>query len=246
MDRALYVAMTGATQTLRAQEVNHHNLANASTTGFRAEIAAQSALAIQGDGLPTRVNTLVGGLGWDDRVGAFQQTGNALDIALGEGNWLAVQGKDGQEAFTRAGDLSLTSVGQLVTRSGQPVLGEGRPISIPPNASLTIGSDGTISIVPQGQGPEVQAQVGRLRVVKGSPETLERGLDGLMYAREGVVPEPAAGEVLTGGALETSNVNPTEALVNMISLSRQFEMQVRMMRAINENAQSSQSLLRTR
>lgn len=246
MDRALYVAMTGATQSLRAQAVNNHNLANASTTGFRAEIAAQSAMQVEGAGLPTRVNALLGGAGWDASGGVVMQTGNALDVSLAEGRWLAVQSADGREAYTRAGNLRLTSLGQLVTHAGQPVLGDGGPLSVPPNTSLSIGEDGTVSIVPQGQGPEVKAEVGRMKIVIGGPDSLDRGKDGLMYAHDDAELLASAGASLTVGTLESSNVNAADAMVNMINLSRQFEMQVRMMRAVNENEQAAQSIVRMR
>lgn len=244
MDRALYVAMTGARQTLQAQAVNSHNLANASTVGFKAELAAQQAVNVEGGGLPSRVNTKLAGLGWDSSMGAVQQTGRDLDVALEQDRWLAVQAPDGSEAYTRGGELSLDVNGQLRTASGLAVLGDGGPVSIPQNNSLSIGNDGNLSIVPLGQGPETTATVGRLRVVEAKPEQLERGPDGLFRAKAGQALDAAPGKVLTSGAVETSNVNISEAMVNMIQLARAFEMQTKLMRAAEDNAQAANSLVR--
>lgn len=244
MDRALYIAMTGATQTLRAQTVNSHNLANASTTGFRAELIANLPQAVEGAGLPTRVNALGAGIGWDARSGALQQTGRELDVALREDVWLAIQAPDGTEAYTKAGDLQIDTAGQLRLGAGHAALGDGGPLAVPPHTQLLISGDGTISVVPQGSGAETLAAVGRLRTVEARPEDLERGADGLMRARPQAVLNPAAGTVLFSGALESSNVNLPEAMVNMISLARQFELQVKVMRTAEENAQSASTLVR--
>lgn len=245
MDKALYVAMTGATQTMRAQAANNHNLANASTVGFRAELAASQALAVEGAGvLPTRVNTQLRDAGWDATPGALMATGRDLDIALREGKWLAVQAADGSEAYTRAGDLQIDVNGQLRNGAGRAVLGDGGPMSVPPHSSVAIGADGTVSIVPLGQSAATQAAVGRLRIVEAKPSDLQRGEDGLMRARPGARLEPAAGEVLVSGTLESSNVNIAEAMVSMISLARQFELQVKMMKTVENNAAASASLTR--
>ena len=244
MDRALYVAMSGAAQTLRQQAVNNHNIANASTTGFRAELLASAAASVEGPGLPTRVNTAPEALGFNARGGSIQQTGRDLDVAMNEDVWLAVQAPDGSEAYTKAGDLQIDAYGQLRTGAGYAVLGDGGPLAVPPSQRILIGGDGTISVQPTGSGPEALASVGRLRVVRGTPDSLQRGEDGLMRAKPGKVLEPASGAVVTSGALEGSNVNLPEAMVTMISLARQFEMQMKLMKAAEDNAAASSSLTR--
>ncbi|MBI2382556.1 MAG: flagellar basal body rod protein FlgF [Gammaproteobacteria bacterium] len=246
MDRALYVAMTGAMQTLRAQTANSHNLANAATAGFRAELASSQAVAVDGPTLPTRVNAVLETAGWDASPGSAVSTGRELDVALRGNNWLAVQAPDGTEAYTRAGDLQITPLGQLVTGSGHAVLGAGGPVTLPPHTQITIGEDGTISIQPQGTGPETLAQVGRLRVVEVQPQQLLRRPDGLMTLAPGGEARPVAGPSLMTGTLESSNVNAADALVTMIQLSRQFEMQVKVMKTAEQNAQASTQLLRVR
>lgn len=245
MDRALYIAMTGATQTLKAQAVNSHNLANASTVGFKAELAAQSAVAVDGPQLATRVNTRLDGQGFDGRLGSIQQTGNPLDLALTPDHWLAVQAPDGAEGYTRAGDLHVGADGLLRNGGNHLVMGEGGPLSVPPNTQISIGGDGTVTVLPQGLGPEAPAVIGRLRVVQASSQQLERGADGLMRTRAGGEElAPAAGQVLSSGMLEGSNVNLADAMVNMIQLARNFEMQVKLMRAAEDNAQASASIMR--
>lgn len=246
MDKALYVAMTGAMQTLRAQSANSHNLANVSTTGFRAHLASSLSEPITGEGLPTRVNAVLEDGGFDATPGTVTNTGRDLDVAVRGDGWLVVQASDGTEAYTRAGDLKIDGLGQLLTGSGHAVLGEGGPISIPPHERLAIGSDGTLSIIPQGQTAATLATVGRIRVVSSDPSQMSRGTDGLMRLRTGAEAVPVAGTSLMSGALESSNVNVASTLVNMIQLARQFELQVRVLRSVEDNAQASTSLLRLR
>lgn len=244
MDRALYVGMTGATQTMQAQAVNSHNLANASTLGFKAQLVEAQAVAVRGDSLQTRVNVRSSDGGWDSSSGTLQQTGRDLDVALGDNNWLAVQSADGSEAYTRRGDLQIDNLGRLLTGSGEAVMGEGGPLSIPPATSVNVASDGTVSIIPQGQSAAAPAVVGRLKVVSAQPSQLARGADGLMRAASGTQLSPAAGSVVTSGALESSNVNLADTMVNMISLARQFELQSKLMKTADENAQASSSLMK--
>ena len=242
MDRALYVAMTGAQQTLRAQAVNSHNLANASTTGFRAELVNAEAQALTGSTFPSRVHAVSAGAGWDATAGGVQQTGRDLDIALRENVWLAVQGPEGREAYTRAGDLKLDESGTLRTSSGRVVLGDGGPVTLPAGDPISIGADGTLSLVPKGQSAAAPVQIGRLKLVNAEPTQLARGEDGLFRSKENL--DPAAGNVLVSGALESSNVNLAETMVTMIQLARQFELQVKAMRAAEDNASASSSLVR--
>lgn len=244
MDRSLYIAMSGATQTLKAQAVNSHNLANASTVGFKAELAAQQAVAVDGPLLATRANARLEGLGFDGSLGSLMQTGKALDVALAPDRWLAAQAPDGSEAYTRAGDLKVGADGLVRNGAGHLVLGDGGPLSVPPNSQLAIGGDGTVTVVPLGQGPEAPAVIGRLKVVSAGPQQLERGIDGLMRARAGASLEPASGTVLSSGVLEGSNVNLADSMVTMIALARNFEMQVKLMRTAEQNDQAAASIMR--
>jgi flagellar basal-body rod protein FlgF len=244
MDKFLYVAMTGAKETLRAQTANSHNLANASTTGFRADMSAFQSRAVVGSGYASRVYATNGTTGWDSTVGAQVSTGRDLDIAIQGDGFIAVQGRDGREAYTRAGDLRVDPNGQLLNGAGLPVLGDGGPVSVPPNTSLSIAADGTISIVPLGQGPETTASVGRIKLVNAPKEQLDRGEDGLFRMRDGT-DLPADANIRVGsGALESSNVNAADSMVNMIELARNFELQVKAIRTAEDNGAASTQLLR--
>jgi len=244
MDRFLYVSMTGAKETLRAQTVNNHNLANASTTGFRADLSAFQSRAVAGAGYASRTYATNATVGWDASQGALTSTGRDLDVGIQGPGWIAVQGADGREAYTRAGDLRIEPTGLLLNGAGQQVMGEGGPISIPPHTSLLIAADGTISIVPVGQGPETTSQVGRIKLVNPPAESLVRGDDGLFRTVDGSDAPPDANVRVASGVLEASNVNIADAMVNMIELSRHFDLQVKAMRTAEENAAASAQLLK--
>jgi flagellar basal-body rod protein FlgF len=244
MDRFLYVSMTGAKETLRAQTVNNHNLANASTTGFRGDLSAFQTRAVAGSGYASRAYATNATVGWDASQGALTSTGRDLDIGIHGPGWIAVQGADGREAYTRAGDLRIEPTGLLKNGAGQQVMGEGGPISVPPHTSLMIAADGTISIVPVGQGPETTSQVGRIKLVNPPAESLVRGDDGLFRTTDGTDAPADANVRVASGVLEASNVNIADAMVNMIELSRHFDLQVKAMRTAEENAAASAQLLK--
>jgi flagellar basal-body rod protein FlgF len=244
MDRMLYVAMAGAKETLRAQTVNNHNLANASTTGFRADLEAFQSRAVDGSGYASRVYATNATVGWDSNSGAIVTTGRDLDIAVNGPGWIAVQAPDGREAYTRAGDLKLDPTGQLTTGTGHPVLGDGGPITVPPHSSIFFARDGSISIVAQGQGPETMSTIGRIKLVKPENDAVARGEDGLFRMKDGSDAPSDAGVAIGAGVLESSNVNAAEAMVKMIELARHFEMQVKAIRTAEENGAAAQQIMR--
>lgn len=244
MDQALYIAMSGAAQTLVAQAANSHNLANVSTTGFKADLSQFRSMPVFGEGAPSRVYALAERPGIDLRQGGLQVTGRDLDVAVDGRGWIAVQAPDGSEAYTRAGDLHLTVNGLLETGAGHLVLGNGGPVAIPPAESLEIGADGTISVRPVGQGANALVEADRIKLVDPEPARLIKGADGL-FRVPGEGAQPADASVrLVSGALEGSNVGSVEALVNMIDLARRFEMQVKMMKSVDQNAAESAQMLR--
>ena len=239
MDRLIYLAMSGAKASLQRQDVLANNLANASTTGFRAELQAFRAVPVRGDGASTRVYALESTVGYDAEPGVIQATGRNLDVAMKGNAWLAVQGLDGTEAYTRAGALELSPEGQLTTPSGLPVLGDGGPITLPANATVEIAADGTITAAVGNGRPQ---QAGRLKLV--TPEgPLQRGADGLFRGADGgdLPADPAAR--LQSGALEGSNVSAVETMVSMISAARQFEHQMKMLQSAEQKEQSATKLL---
>jgi flagellar basal-body rod protein FlgF len=238
MDRMIYLSMSGAKAAMQRQDVLAHNLANASTPGFRAELAAFRAVPVAGDGASTRVYALESTPGYSDAPGTVMATGRKLDVAVQGKAWLAVQALDGTEAYTRAGAMELSSDGTLVTRAGLPVLGDGGPVQIPPGSEVQIGSDGTVSaIAANGRA----TPVGRLKLV--TPEApLARGADGLFRAPDGDLPADATARV-QDGALEGSNVSAVETMVAMIGAARQFELQMKMLQTAEQNEKTASQLL---
>jgi flagellar basal-body rod protein FlgF len=245
MDRMLYVAMTGAKNIMLAQAINNNNLANINTTGFRADLASFQSVPITGAGYPSRTNAVVKGATIDMTAGPIINTGRALDVAMKGDGLITVQAPDGNEAYTRAGDLKINSAGMLVTGAGFPVMGNSGPIAIPPNEKLEIGSDGTISIQPLGQSPNTLAVVDRIRLVKAPADTaMTKTNEGLLRTNSGD-PLAADGTVsLQSGVLETSNVNGINALANMIELSRHYEAQIKLIKAAEDNDAAGAQLLR--
>lgn len=244
MDKMIYVAMTGAKQTEYAQAINSNNLANVSTTGFRADLHAFSSIPVTGSGVASRVNAVVDAYGTDFTPGAIENTGRNLDIAIQGEGFIAIQSPTGEEAYTRAGDLRVSAGGLLETGSGYRVVGDGGPVAVPPNGSLLVGSDGTISIQPLGEGPETLAIVDRIKLVRPDISQLEKGADGLLYPTGDLVLDADGSVRIQSGALEKSNVNIAQTLVNMIELARQYEMQVNVIKSSEENADAAAQLMR--
>ncbi len=243
MDRVIYVAMTGAREVTRQQAAVSHNLANISTHGFRQELNVFRALPVVGEGAKTRAFVLETTPRTDFTPGTIQQTGRPLDVALRGAGWIAVQDDNGQEAYTRMGHLQVSQNGILQTSSGRNVLGDVGPLATPPDQDILIAKDGTVSSVPVGIGLNAVAIAGRIKLVNPAETDLVRGEDGLFRLSSGQPAEADANVTLISGALETSNVNPAEAMVSMVSLARQFEMQMRVIRAAEDNNRSADKVL---
>lgn len=240
MDRMIYLSMAGAKASMQRQDVLSHNLANASTNGFRAELQAFRAVPVRGDGATTRAYALETTVGYSDAAGPVTPTGRNLDVAMQGNAWMAVQALDGTEAYTRAGALDVNAEGLLVLRNGLQVLGDGGPINVPPDSTLQIGSDGTLTAKLATGNP---VNIGRLKLV--TPEAkLTRGEDGLFRAADGDLPADATAR-LQDGALEGSNVSAVETMVSMIAAARQFEQQMKLLQIAQTQGQQTAKLLGT-
>ncbi|TMH30603.1 MAG: flagellar basal-body rod protein FlgF [Betaproteobacteria bacterium] len=238
MDRMIYLSMSGAKATMQRQDTLANNLANVSTVGFRAELQAFRAVPVEGSGASTRVYALESTPGYDASAGSVTATGRNLDVAMKGNSWLAVQGLDGTEAYTRAGSLDVSSDGTLTTRNGITVLGDGGPIQVPPNTEVSIASDGTVS-AKAANGKSTS--VGKLKLV--TPEVaLQRGTDGLFRAAEGDLSADPKARV-QDGALEGSNVSADETMVAMITAARQFESQIKMLQTAEADEKAAAQLL---
>lgn len=243
MDRLIYVTMTGAKNILWQQATNSHNLANLSTNGFRTQVDSFRAVPVIGAQLPTRTYAVDATVSTDFRSGVIQTTGRDLDVAINGKGWIAVQAPDGKEAYTRNGSLQINANGVLQTREGLNVLSDSGSISIPPDTEVSIAKDGTISTVPGTNQKNQISEVGRLKLANPPEENLVRGNDGLFRLKEGGAAPTDENVFLHPGALETSNVNAAEALVNMINLSRQFDMHIKLLQNAEQNAAKAGQIL---
>jgi flagellar basal-body rod protein FlgF len=243
MDRMIYTAMTGAKHILEQQATVSHNLANATSTGFKAQVDSFRAIPVISEGLPTRTFVVDATIGANFEPGSIQQTNREYDVAVQGKGWLVVQRADGSEGYTRNGSLKVSQNGLLQTASGLTVMGDSGPISIPPDLAISIGKDGTISSVRNDILPGPTNTIGRLKLVNPLESNLVRADDGLFNTKDGSPALADANVVVMGGALESSNVNVVDAMVDMISLARQFEMQMKLVQSAENNANKASQIL---
>jgi len=245
MDKLIYIAMTGAKHTLGQQAAVSHNIANADSTGFREEMHRFRSVDVTNSPVPSRAFVVDASVATNFSEGPIKFTGRTYDVAIQGKGFFAVQGADGGEAYTRDGSFQLSPEGVLLTRSGRPVIGDGGPISIPPDNEIVIGKDGSISAIPATGDRNAVNVVGRLKLVNPDEATLERGDDGLFrIAGGGVAPLDEFVQV-AGGYLEGSNVNVVDQMTTMISVQRQFEMQMQVLRRAEANDQTATKILTT-
>lgn len=242
MDHAIYTAMGAAYAALNRQSIVSENIANTSTPGFRAQLAANRAVPVNGPTLTTRVLVAGSTPGNDFTQGPIEATGRTLDVALPSEGWLSVELPDGSEGYTKNGNIEMDSEGQLLVR-GWPLLGDGGPVTVPTQARLTIAPDGTISALGAGENPSAVAEVGRIRVVRASPEDLTHGDDGLFHVQDGRSVKTDQRLKLMPGMLEGSNVNPINAMVDMISTARGFDMNMKVISSVDDNERNANQLL---
>lgn len=243
MDRMIYVAMAGAEHILAQQAVVANNLANLASTGYRADTSIFREVAARGEGLATRSFVVETTPSADFTPGPINTTGRDLDVAVEGKGWIAVQGSDGSEAYTRNGAFSISPNGVLQTANGLNVLGDGGPITIPPETSVTIATDGTVSGVAVGSRPGSVVSLGRIKLVNPDEAQLAKSNDGLFRLRNGGTAEADAKVKVAPGALEGSNVNAIETMVSMIDLARQFDMQMKLLQTAERDAQQAGQLL---
>jgi flagellar basal-body rod protein FlgF len=240
MDKLIYTAMAGAKVAMTRQDSLAQNLANASTPGYRAESTAFRAVPLSGS--PTRVFVLETTTGADFSPGPMMQTGRNLDIAVNGKGWIAVEGRDRREAYTRDGGFQVSAEGILQTAGGLNVLSDGGPMAIPADAAVRIESDGTVSAVPAAQ-PTSVITVGRIKLVNPPDAQLTRSADGLFRMKNGATASFDERLRVAPGAIEGSNVNVVEALVGMIAVARQFEMHMKLLQNAEGNEQQASRLL---
>jgi flagellar basal-body rod protein FlgF len=242
MDRLIYTSMSGAKYLLERQATLANNLANAGTTGFRADTVGLRAVPAVSPQAGTRVFTVETTTGADFSQGPMTATGRTLDVAIQGEGWLAVQTSDGSEAYTRNGALQVGPDGVLQLPNGLQVQGTGGPISIPADAqSVLIATDGTVSV--KAASSKVPTNVGQLKLVNPPISDLSKGTDGLFRTQSGAAADTDASVRVADGTLEGSNVNVVEAMVGMIAASRQFELQMKMLSTAEQNEQKASSVV---
>ncbi|MHA6718394.1 flagellar basal body rod protein FlgF [Sphingomonas sp. RS6] len=246
MDRLVYTALSGLRSQMSAQTAIANNIANASTVGFRAERVNFDRLVLQGSGFDSREFASGEVDDIDRRTGTVVQTGRPLDVAASGDAWISVQATDGSEAYTRRGDLNVAASGLLETGDGFPVMGSsGGPITVPPYQSIAIAGDGTVSIVPQGAEPGTAPQViDRIKLASPVGSQTAKGLDNLLHVQGGGVLPADLDATLESGALEQSNVNITQALVDMIQNQRSYEVQANLLKEARTMDESAASVMR--
>ena len=243
MDRLIYTAMTGASATMGQEAAVAHNMANATSTGFKTELHKLRAVQVQNAQMPTRAFVVDASVSDDFSTGPLQHTNRPLDMAVQGKGWFAVQMPDGTEGYTRNGNFEINANGILQTRTGLPVIGSGGPVTLPPDVEVAIGTDGTISTVPRTGARNSTSTVDQLKLVNPPEADLVRGGDGY-FRLAGGNPAPADPAVrVASGYLEGSNVNVVEQMVSMISLARQYEMQTKMLSTAQEMDRAASQLL---
>ncbi|WPO94387.1 flagellar basal body rod protein FlgF [Buttiauxella sp. HR94] len=243
MDRLLFTAVSGASHSLMQQQISANNLANANTTGFRADIALSQSEAVRGLGFATRVMVQPQTSGVDASSAAAEKTGRPLDVAIQGEGYIAVQSSDGSEVYTRNGNMVQNEAGQL-TINGYPVLGDNGPIVLPPNAIASFGRDGTLSITPDDGDVTATMDIDRLKLVTIPPENLAKNGQGMIVTADGSRAPLDENINVSGGYLEGSNVTAVTEMLASISLSRQFEAQIKMMKAAQDLSEAGNRLLR--
>jgi flagellar basal-body rod protein FlgF len=250
MDRLIYTAMTGAAQTMGRQAAVAHNLANVTSTGYRAEEHRLRAVQVQSRNTPaplaTRAFAVDASTHTDYTSGPLQYTGRSLDVAVQGSGWIALAMPDGSEAYTRNGSLETSVNGVLQTRTGIPVQGDGGSITVPQDVKVSIGKDGTVSVIPETGAQNTVNSIGRIKLVNPEEAELVRGGDGLFRLKSGDLAPMDEKTQIAGGYLEGSNVNPVDQMVSMISLARQFEMQVKMLQTADQNDRSATQVINAR
>lgn len=245
MDRLIYTAVSGMADSMIRQSAISSNLANAQTTGFRAETFDSTPMSVKSpQSLDGRVMVSTSVLGADMTAGSITQTGGALDIALQGDTMLAVQGRDGTESYTRRGDLSVSPAGVLVNGDGRPVIGSGGPISVPPGSEVSIGQDGSVLLADPENRDLPPQPIDKIKIANWQGSSIVKGVDGLFRVRDGgVLPADEEAEVITG-ALEQSNVDVTSILVQMVEAQRLFDMRTKLVATAKELDEGGASLMR--
>lgn len=245
MDRLIYTAFSGLNASMVRQRVIASNMANTQTVGYRADTLQFTPMTLkESDSLEVRALSDSQVRGANMAQGSMIETGRMLDVAMGGQALLTVQAQDGQEAYTRRGDLSVTATGVLQNGDGRPVFGENGPISVPPGGEVTISPDGQVLVRDPATPGAPPNRVDRLKLVSPAGTRIEKGLDGLFRVYGGgSLPSDLEARV-TPGSLEQSNVNASDVLVQMVEAQRLFDIRTKLISTAKDVDESSAALMR--
>ncbi len=241
IDRMVFTAMAGARNAVDQLAVTTNNLSNAATPGFREQLAAFRAVQVRGDGAATRISSVDSTPGFSSVSGRIEQTGNPFDLALEGDGWFSVKRRDGSMAYTRAGRLNVDARGVLRTANGAALQGENGDVLMPQGAAPEVGGDGVV--YSRREGEVTGTRIGQLRIVRADPGVLDRGFDGLYETRDKLPLADAAVVRVRQGSTESSNVSVSDAMVQMISQSRLFDLSMQLVKNADQNARSANQLI---
>lgn len=244
MDRLIYTALSGMQSSMQRQRVLASNMANVDTVGFRAELMDQRPVTVDGEQMEVRALQQALVRGADMSGGTISPTGRALDVAVDGDALVAVQAPEGEEAYTRRGDLTLSAGGVLKTGEGHPVIGESGPITVPPGGAVRIGNDGAVLLADPATPDAAPVEVGRIKLAAPAGSEIAKGLDGLFRVVGGGTLPTDLEATVKSGHLEGSNVKMTDVLVEMIDQQRLFEMRTKLVSTAREVDESGAQLMR--
>lgn len=248
MDRLIYTAISGMNASMARERMIASNMANAQTIGFRAETMRFTPQTIVGQGgspdMEVRSMSSSEVHGALMKAGSLTQTGNELDVAMAGDALLAVQASDGGEAYTRRGDLSITASGVLQNGDGLPVIGDSGPITVPPGSKVTIAPDGGVMVSNPQTPDQPPTQIAKLKLASWRGSTIEKDLNGLFRVPGGgVLPTDEEARVQPG-ALEQSNVDPSQVLVEMVEAQRLYDLRTKIVGTAKELDEQGAALMR--
>jgi flagellar basal-body rod protein FlgF len=248
MDRLIYTAVSGLSASMARQRMIASNMANAQTIGFRAEVMTWTPVTLtsQGDGPDLDVRAMASAQvrGASMTQGSMLQTGRPLDLACAGDALLTVQAPDGGEAYTRRGDLTVSLSGVLQNGEGLPVLGDGGPITVPPGSSVSISPEGAVLAGNPATPDAPPVEIARLKLASWRGSKIEKDLSGqFRVPGGGVLPADEEARVHTG-ALEQSNVVPSEVLVEMVEAQRLFDIRAKLISTAKDLDESGVGLMR--
>lgn len=241
MDHLIFTAVSGASRSLSQQQIHANNLANVNTQGFRNDLESAMANQIQGDGYASRYQVQPTAGGIDMTPGALRSTGRALDVAI-KGSGLIALSSGNREVYTRNGQIDVGADGEL-TIDGLPVEGDNGPIILPPFSQISIADDGVVTIVPEDGNIAAPVDVDRIKLVDIPAGQLQKDPAGFLITNAMINPRSEDVAVVSG-QLESSNVSAISEMVSSIALNRQFEAQIKMMKAADDLATAGNRLLR--